>query len=115
MELDPQRGEASRQARLPQSFLLSKVVRTPSMVPTPPIEPTVGPVASTSCVVDTDVSLSAVLRMVTSVLGSPSFSASDLMASRVDLTHVFQLVATLCEHGSVATTSAEVCEGVDVG
>jgi hypothetical protein len=60
MELDPQRGEASRQARLPKSFLLSEVDRTPSMVPTPPIEPTVGPTASTSCVMDTDVSSSAV-------------------------------------------------------
>ncbi len=60
MELDPQRGEASRQARLSQSFLLSEVVRTPSMVPTPPIEPTTGPAALTSHVVDTDVSLSAV-------------------------------------------------------
>jgi len=50
MELDPQRGEAGRQARLPQSFLLSEVVRTPSMVPTPPIEPTMGPTASTSSV-----------------------------------------------------------------
>jgi hypothetical protein len=53
--------------------------------------------------------------MVTSVLGSPSFSASDLMASGVDLAHVFRLVATLCECGSVAVTSAEVCEGVDLG
>jgi hypothetical protein len=89
VELDPQRGEASRQARLPQSFLLSEVVRTPSMVLTPPIEPTVGLTASTSRVVDTDRSSSAVLRMVTSVLGSPTFSASDLMASRIDLARVF--------------------------
>jgi hypothetical protein len=115
VELDPQRGEAGRQAMLPQSFLLSEVVRTPSMVPTPPIEPIVGPATSTSCVVDTDVSLNAVLRMVTSVLGSPSFSASDLMVSGFDLARVFRLTATLCERGSVAATSAEVCEGVDVG
>jgi hypothetical protein len=53
--------------------------------------------------------------MVTSVLGSPTFSANDLMASGVDLTRVFRLVATLCERGSVVATSAEVCEGVDVG
>ncbi len=84
VELDPQRGEASRQARLPQSFLLSEVVKTPSMVPTPPIESTVGPVALTSHVVDMDVSLSVMSQMATSVLGSPSFSASDLMVSRVD-------------------------------
>jgi hypothetical protein len=49
------------------------------------------------------------------VLGSPSFSASDLMASRVNLVLVFRLAATLCECGSVVATSVEVCEGVDVG
>jgi hypothetical protein len=53
--------------------------------------------------------------MVTSVLGSPSFSANDLTASKVDLVRVFRLVATLCECGNVATTNAKVCEGVDVG
>jgi hypothetical protein len=53
--------------------------------------------------------------MVTSVLGSPTFSANDLMALGVDLTRVFRLAATLCERGSVVATSAEVCEGVDVG
>jgi len=115
MELDPHRGEAGKQARLPQSFLLSEVVRTPSMVPTPPIEPTMEPTTSTSRVVDTDISLSVVSRMVTSMLGSPTFSANDLMASGVDLTRVFRLAATLCECGSVVATSAEVCEGVDVG
>ncbi len=85
------------------------------MVPTPPIELTTGPMALTSHVVDTDVSLSAMSWMVTSVLGSPSFSASHLMALGVDLAHVFQLATTLCERGSVVATSAEVCEGVDVG
>jgi hypothetical protein len=59
------------------------------MVPTPPIEPTMGPMASTSRVVDTNVSSSVVLQMATSVLGSPSFSASDLMASGVDLVLYF--------------------------
>jgi hypothetical protein len=53
--------------------------------------------------------------MVTLVLGSPSFSASDLMASGVDLARVFRLAATLCEHGSVIATSVEVYEGVNVG
>jgi hypothetical protein len=115
VELDPERGEAGRQAKLPQSLLLSEVVKTPSMVPTPPIKPIMGPTTSTSHVVDMDVSSSVVSWMVTSVLGSPSFSANDLMASGVDLTRVFWLVATLCEHGSVAAMSAEVCEGVDVG
>jgi hypothetical protein len=74
-----------------------------------------GPTASTSRVVDTDVSTSAMSWMATSVLGSLSFLASDLTALRVDLTHVFRLVATLCERGSVVAMSAEVCESVDVG
>ncbi len=85
------------------------------MVPTPPIEPTVGPTASTSRVVDTDRSSNAMSWMVTSFLGSLTFSASDLMASGIDLTRVFQLATTLCECRSVVATSAEVCEGVDVG
>jgi hypothetical protein len=59
------------------------------MVPTPPIEPIVGLAASTSRVVDMDVSSSAVSRMVISMLGSPSFSTSDLMVSGVDLAYVF--------------------------
>jgi hypothetical protein len=53
--------------------------------------------------------------MATSVLGSPSFSASDLMASGIDLAPIFWLASTLCERGNVATTSAEVCDDVDMG
>jgi hypothetical protein len=85
------------------------------MVPTQFIKPSMGLATLKSHVVDTDVSSSAVLRMVTSMLGSPSFSASDLMASRINLVRVFRLAATLCECGSVAVMSAKVCEGVDVG
>jgi len=59
------------------------------MALTPPIEPTMGPAPSTSRVVDTDVLFCAVSRMVTSVLGSPSFSASDLMVLGVNLARVF--------------------------
>jgi hypothetical protein len=77
------------------------VVRTSSMVPTPPIEPTVGLTTSTSCVMDMNVSSSAMSRMVTLVLGSPSFLANDLIASGVDLARVFRLTATLCERGNV--------------
>ncbi|CAM6073504.1 unnamed protein product [Sphagnum tenellum] len=85
------------------------------MVPTPLIEPTMEPTAPTSRLVNMDISTSVVSRMVTSVLGSPTFSINDLMASGVDLTRVFRLAATLCERGSVVATSVEVCEGVDVG
>jgi hypothetical protein len=49
------------------------------------------------------------------MLGSPTFSANDLMVSGIDLACVFRLIATLCERGSVVATSAKVCEGVDVG
>ncbi len=54
-----------------------------------PIELTMGPTALTSRVVDTNVSLNAMSRMATSLLGSPSFSASDLMVSRIDLALIF--------------------------
>ncbi|CAM6094075.1 unnamed protein product [Calypogeia fissa] len=36
VELDPQRGDASRQVRLPQLFTLSEALRTTSMVPRRP-------------------------------------------------------------------------------
>jgi hypothetical protein len=49
------------------------------------------------------------------MLGSPSFSANDLMASKVDLALVFRLTSTSCECGNVVVMSAKVCEGVDVG
>jgi len=48
-------------------------------------------------------------------VGIPIIFDSDLMALGVDLAPVFRLTATLCERGSVAATSAEICEGVDVG
>ncbi len=115
VEVDPQGVKLVDRPGFPNHSLLSKVVRTPSMVPTPPIESTVGPTTSTSRVVDTNRSSSAVSRMVTPVLGSPTFSASDLMASGIDLACVFRLATTLCEHGSVVATSVEVCEGVYVG
>ncbi len=53
------------------------------MVPTLLIEPTIRPTTSTSTsrVMDTDVSSSAVSRMVTSVLGSPTFSATNFVTT----------------------------------
>jgi hypothetical protein len=50
---------------------------------------------------DMNVSSSAMSRMVTLVLGSPSFLANDFIASGVDLARVFRLTATLCERGNV--------------
>jgi hypothetical protein len=43
------------------------------------------------------------------VLGSPSFSASDLMVLGVDLARVFWLVVTLCERGECCCYE---CRGV---
>ncbi|BBN09580.1 hypothetical protein Mp_4g20850 [Marchantia polymorpha subsp. ruderalis] len=90
VELDPQTGEGGRQSRLPQSFLLSEVL--------------------TSSVVDADVLSSAVMRVTTSVLRSPLFSATELMDSGIDLARVFRVLATSCERGRVTATSAEIRE-----
>ncbi|PTQ44536.1 hypothetical protein MARPO_0020s0163, partial [Marchantia polymorpha] len=96
-ELDPQRDEGGRQARLPQSFLLSEVGSTSSMRPIPPSDLSGRTETSTSRVVDTDTPSSAVTRMASSVMRSPLFSAMELIDSRIDLTRVFRAAATLCE------------------
>ncbi|PTQ47194.1 hypothetical protein MARPO_0008s0049 [Marchantia polymorpha] len=57
-----------------------------------------------------DVPSSAVMRMATSVLRSPLFSATELIDSGIDLARVFRVAATSCEHGRVAATSAEIRE-----
>ncbi|BBN14385.1 hypothetical protein Mp_6g11220 [Marchantia polymorpha subsp. ruderalis] len=109
-ELDPQRGEDGRQARLPQSFLLSEVGSTSSMRPVPPSGLSGRTETSTSRVVDTDTPSSAVTRMASSVMRSPLFSAMELMDSGIDLARVFRAAATLCERGSITATSAEIGE-----
>jgi hypothetical protein len=78
------------------------------MVLTPPIEPTMGPATLTSRVMDMDVSSNAMSRMSTSVLGSPSFSASDLMASGIDLALVFRLI-TICVNVGVLLLRVSRC------
>ncbi|BBN20292.1 hypothetical protein Mp_8g17980 [Marchantia polymorpha subsp. ruderalis] len=110
VELDPQRGEGGRQSRLPQSFLLSEVGSSSSMRPAPPTDTRVRTEVLTSSVVDAYVPSSAVMRMATSVLRSPLFSATELIDSGIDLARVFRVAATSCEHGRVAATSAEIRE-----
>ncbi|OAE24897.1 hypothetical protein AXG93_2931s1400 [Marchantia polymorpha subsp. ruderalis] len=110
VELDPQRGEGGRQSRLPQSFLLSEVGSSSSMRPAPPSDTRVRTEVLTSSVVDADVPSSAVMRMATSVLRSPLFSATELIDSGIDLARVFRVAATSCERGRVAATSAEIRE-----
>ncbi|CAK9275493.1 unnamed protein product [Sphagnum jensenii] len=83
-----------------------RYMETKNLESVKPIEPTMEPTASTSRVMDTDISSSVVSRMVTSVLGSPTFSANDLMASGVDLTRVFQLAATFPWQAAAAKMDA---------
>ncbi|BBN08134.1 hypothetical protein Mp_4g09160 [Marchantia polymorpha subsp. ruderalis] len=111
-ELDPQRGEGGRQARLPQSFLLSEVGSTSSMRPVPPSDLRGRTETSTSRVVDTDTPSSAVTRMASSVMRSPLFLAMELIDSGIDLARVFRAAATLCERGSINATSAEIGETI---
>ncbi|BBN19630.1 hypothetical protein Mp_8g12240 [Marchantia polymorpha subsp. ruderalis] len=108
MELDPHRDEGGRQSRLPQSFLLSEVGSSSSMRPAPPSDTRVRTEVLTSSVVDADVPSSAVMRMATSVLRCPLFSATELIDSGIDLALVFRVAATSCERGRVAATSAEI-------
>lgn len=65
---------------------------------------------STSHVVGMDTPSSAVMRMDTSVMRSPLFSATELMDFGIDLARVFRVAYMLCERGSVNTTHAEICE-----
>ncbi|BBN08850.1 hypothetical protein Mp_4g14970 [Marchantia polymorpha subsp. ruderalis] len=51
-----------------------------------------------------------VMRMITSVLRSPLFSATELMDSGIDLARVFRVAATSCERGRVIAMSAEIRE-----
>ncbi|OAE33852.1 hypothetical protein AXG93_3559s1200 [Marchantia polymorpha subsp. ruderalis] len=62
-ELDPERGEGGRQARLPQSFLLLEVSKISSMRHVPPSDLSGRTKTSTSRVVDMDTPSSAVTRM----------------------------------------------------
>lgn len=96
VKLDPQRDEGGRQARLPQSFLLSKVGGFSSMIHTPPSDHVVKIETYRSHVVGTKTS-SVMMRMATSMMRSPLFSTMELMAFGVDLACVFCVAASLCE------------------
>jgi hypothetical protein len=75
-ELDPQRGEAGKQLRLPQSFTLTDVGVTSSMRPVAEVQATVGDeVASTSRDVDAGVT-SPLMEAAKALCHSPVFSVS---------------------------------------
>lgn len=118
MELDPQRGEASRQTRLPQSFTLSKALRTTSMVPTRSTDDIVeleARASSSGAETTTSATPSSLLEATTTVMRASLFSAADMTRLGVRPTSVFRLAATLCESGEVVASSTEVvgCGAVD--
>ncbi|CAM6096386.1 unnamed protein product [Calypogeia fissa] len=110
MELDPQRGDASRQARLPQSFTLSEALRTTSMVPRPPSDEGVGVGGATLRGGATGASSNSIVRAATSLLRSPLFATQELIELGLEMGPIFRQVAILCECGGVSAASAEVVE-----
>ncbi|OAE25290.1 hypothetical protein AXG93_4620s1030 [Marchantia polymorpha subsp. ruderalis] len=80
------------------------------MRPAPPSDTGVRIEVLTSSVVDADVPSNAVMQMVTSVLRSPLFSATELMDFGIDLTRIFWIAATSYERGRITATSAKIRE-----
>jgi hypothetical protein len=113
-ELDPQRGEASRQVRLPQSFLLSEAIRTPSMAPTRPQEPSVRAQPSSSQGSDAERDTSRVSEVAGTVMEAPLFSAKELMALGIDASSIFRRAAALCARTQGTAMGAGVKEEVVV-
>ncbi|CAM6111262.1 unnamed protein product [Calypogeia fissa] len=110
VELDPQRGDASRQVRLPQSFTLSEAFRTTSMVPRRLSDEAAGVEGATLRGGATGASSNSVLRAATALVRSPLFSARELMELGLEMGPVFRQAAILCESGGVSAASAEVGE-----
>jgi hypothetical protein len=101
--LDPQRGEANRQARLPESFILEEMVPTTSMVYPSRVEAFSNRPAQRGA---KPTKASRVVQEVASLIYQASlFSAA--IASHVDFSPaaVFKRAATMCESGhyTVAT------------
>lgn len=66
---------------------------------------------SSSHVVSREIPSSAVMRMTTSMMRSPLFFVTELMASGIDLARVFCVATTMCDRGSVTATNLEICKG----
>jgi hypothetical protein len=102
--LDPQRGEGNRQARLPESFTLEEMVPTTSMVYPSRVEassnrPSQRGAKSTKA--------SGVVQEAASLIyQAPLFSSAMVSHSDFSPTAVFKRAATMCEsgHSTVATT-----------
>lgn len=76
VELDPQRGDAHRQTKLPQSFTLSETVTTASMNPVR-TNPIVGKLVESGN--DSAGLTSTLLGAATAVVRAPLFSATDML------------------------------------
>src|SRR5450759_4584083 len=113
VDLDPQRG-GGRQTRLPQSFLLSEVVRTPVRAPTPVVSGSasdvgVGPTSDMRGPSSAAVAVSSTMLGATTALCElPLFSATQLRTVGFEAAEFFRLAATLCEGEEGSASSAEV-------
>ncbi|CAM6082504.1 unnamed protein product [Calypogeia fissa] len=96
VELDPQRGDASRQVRLPQSFPLSEALRTTSMVPRRPSDEATGVEGATLRGGATGASSNLVLQAAIALVRSPLFSARELMELGLEIGPIFRWAAVLC-------------------
>ena len=92
--LDPQMGEARRQVRLPESFMLED---------TPPPDPVVlqrrnrgRPLPAVPTEVPTSTT-TTVAPVVEALLQVPLFSVQQLTSLEIDVTPIFEMVATLCK------------------
>jgi hypothetical protein len=101
VELDPQRGEAHRQMKLPQSFTLTDMARTTPMNP-------IHTSKQTKKVTELGNGASALMEIATSVVNRPLFSASYVLNMGVKPSEVFKLATTLCEDTQDITSSTEV-------
>jgi hypothetical protein len=102
--LDPQRGEDNRQARLPESFTLEEMVPTTSMVYPSRVEASSNRPAQRGA---KPTKASGVVQEAASLIYQASlFSAAMVSHSDFSPTAVFKRAATMCESGHymVATT-----------
>jgi hypothetical protein len=102
--LDPQRGEGNRQARLPESFTLEEIVPTTSMVYPSRVEASSNRLAQRGA---KPTKASRVVQEAASLIYQASlFSAAMVSHANFSPTAIFKRAATVCESGhyTVATT-----------
>jgi hypothetical protein len=105
--LDPQRGEANRQARLPESFALDDMVPTTTMIP--PQRNSSSRQAARALRGDGQ-GTSVLFDAATAVCQAPLFTASMISQAQFSAPTIFKLAATMCEDD--ASTSVDFMEAV---